>query len=213
MTLPVLYSLRNCPFAMRARLAIYKAQIPVELREVNLKNKPAEMLLASSKGTVPTLVISPQTVLDESLDVMLWALDENDPSSLFNKNHSEILDLIKDFDTKFKPSLEQYKCAKRYHEPNLVNYRASCEIFIKALEQRLLENDYLTGSNESIADIAILPYIRQFSKVEKPWFKQSNYIQVRCWLNRYIQSPMFTKVMAKFPLWTNSSSASVFGDC
>ena len=229
MTLPVLYSLRNCPFAMRARLAIFKSKEPVALREVNLKCKPTEMINASAKATVPIIVLPCSTVIDESLDVMLWALRENDPSNLLRVSSlhddtnnvkisessaelAEILALINQFDKGFKACLEAYKCAKRYHEPNLTECRAACEVYIKNLEQRLSQHQYVIDDNESMADIALLPFIRQFAKVERQWYLQSQYINIKRWLNQYLQSAMFTKVMAKYPLWTSGQLVVVFGD-
>lgn len=238
MTLPVLYSLRNCPYAMRARLAIYRSKQPIELRDVVLKNKPLEMITASPKGTVPTLVLAslpanslPSTtsetqVIDESLDVMLWALNENDPDNLLRSDSlvvkkqktnistssalTEMLLLIKQFDVEFKTRLEQYKCAKRYHESNLSECRQACEVYIQNLEQRLTEHTYIIDEYESLTDIALLPFIRQFARVERQWYLQSNYSNVKKWLNKYLQSPMFTKVMAKYPLWSESSEVVVF---
>lgn len=233
MTLPVLYSLRNCPYAMRARIAIYKSQRPVELRDLVLKNKPAEMLKASPKGTVPVLVVSflhdesTVKVIDESLDIMLWALGESDPNNLLRTDsvtntldHSkvqrsekliEILDLVYQFDHEFKACLEAYKCAKRYHESDLQERRQVCEVFINDLEQRLCKNEYLIDEQESMADIALLPFIRQFAKVERQWYLQANYPHIKRWLNRYLQSAMFNKVMAKHPLWSNDQPIIKFG--
>ncbi len=166
MALPILYSLRNCPFAMRARLAIYKAKQPVELRDVNLKNKPPEMIMASAKATVPIIVLSSTQVIDESLDVMLWALAENDPENLLRctltdardvqdaaeaeaNTKAQMLMLIHQFDKEFKNCLEQYKCAKRYHESNLIDCRQACEIYIQDLEARLTAHQYLIDNKES----------------------------------------------------------------
>jgi glutathione S-transferase len=211
---PVLYSLRNCPFAMRARIAIYKAQQPVLLRDVVLSNKPAEMIAASPKATVPVLVLPNNKVIDESLDVMLWALNETDPDNLLHSNTEgkldEILNLINLFDIEFKTALEAYKCAKRYKEDNVAECRSVCEKYITMLEERLAESSDLTklflfDGKESLADIALLPFIRQFARVERPWYLQSPYPNVKQWLNAYLQSPMFTKVMAKHPLWVDTN--------
>lgn len=212
MTLPVLYSLRNCPYAMRARLAIYKSKQPIELRDVVLTNKPKAMISASPKGTVPILVLTTAQVIDESLDVMLWALNESDPDDLLHGENSltDILNLIHQFDDEFKTCLEQYKCAKRYHESNLSECRQACEVYLKDLEQRLTDHDYIIDENESLADIALLPFIRQFAKIERQWYLQSPYPNVKRWLNRYLQSTMFTKVMAKYPLWSENSEMIVF---
>jgi len=207
MTLPVLYSLRNCPYAMRARLAIYKSKQAVELRDVVLSNKPAEMIIASPKATVPILVLTNSKVIDESLDVMLWALGESDPENLLHAaNTDRVLNLVDLLDSEFKPRLEAYKCAKRYHENNVQECRQACELYIQNLEQRLMSHHYLIDENESMADIAILPFIRQFAKVERQWYLQSPYPKVRDWLNQYLQSAMFNKVMTKYPLWTSGQT-------
>ena len=213
--LPILYSLRNCPYAMRARIAIFKAKQTVILRDLVLSNKPKELVKASPKATVPVLVLTNGTVLEESLDVMLWALNETDPDDLLQSENesslSAILTLINTFDHNFKVSLEQYKCAKRYRESNVIECRKACEQFIQTLENRLNSHRFLMSDKESLADIAILPFIRQFARVERQWYLQSPYPQVRQWLNNYLQSPMFTKVMAKHPLWLEHNEEVLFG--
>ena len=248
MALPILYSLRNCPYAMRARIAIFKSQQPVLLRDVVLTNKPAEMILASAKATVPILVLEERDasdepscetsdemgrgrpaaitnkVIDESFDIMLWALNNADPDNLLhrvdiddashevraNDTLSEMITLITDFDVEFKIRLEAYKCAKRYHEDNLNDCRQACEQYIQVLETRLAQHDYLFSARESLADIALLPFIRQFARIERQWYLQSPYPNLQKWLNRYLQSPMFTKVMAKHPLWLESRADVLF---
>jgi len=219
--LPILYSLKNCPYATRARMAVFYSQHAVILRNISLKNKPQEMLDASSKGTVPVLVLSDQkpSIIDESLDIMLWALSMNDPSDLLHKEDSDslpnMLKLIASFDNEFKSHLETYKCAKRYHEDNLIDCRQACEVFIKDLEQRLTEpclpgHSFLVSTKLSLADIAILPFIRQFAKVERQWYLQAPYPQVRNWLNNFLQNAMFAKVMTEYPLWTQNSEKIIF---
>ena len=214
-SLPVLYSLRNCPYAMRARIAIFKAKQTVQLRDVVLSNKPAEMIAASPKATVPVLVLPDGVVVDESLAVMLWALNETDPEDLLHKQNEHsllaMLELINTFDTEFKAYLEQYKCAKRYKENNIDECRALCEQLIQVLEDRLKNHNFLLSDRESLADIALLPFIRQFARVERQWYLQSPYPNVRNWLNNYLQSPMFTKVMAKYPLWLDNHEVVLFG--
>ena len=209
MPLPILYSLRNCPYAMRARIGIHKAQLQIDLREVNLKQKPAEMLAASPKGTVPILVLennqqSP-TVIDESLEVMLWALVENDPDNLLHSFDQSalpmMLAIITLFDDEFKTCLNTYKAARRYREDNVIECRQACEVFIQELENRLHQGPFLMSAQESLADIALIPFIRQFAKVERQWYLQAPYPRVRQWLNYYLQSAMFTKVMAKHEFW------------
>lgn len=212
MPIPILYSLRNCPYAMRARIGIHKAQLQIDIREVNLKQKPAEMLAASAKGTVPILVLdnAPESpiVFDESLDVMLWALTKNDPEDLlhgFDQNAlPKMLDLIRLFDDKFKTCLNAYKAASRYREDNVTECREACEVFIQELENRLSDSAFLMSDQESLTDIALMPFIRQFAKVERQWYLQAPYPRVREWLNFYLQSGMFTRVMTKFDFWVSA---------
>ncbi|TVO37015.1 glutathione S-transferase [Vibrio algivorus] len=208
--LPVLYSLRNCPYAMRARMAIYRSQIPVLLRDIVLRDKPLEMLAVSPKGTVPVVVTSRGTVIEESAEVMLWALSENDPDDLLLSKEPEMLgsmrSLIHQFDIEFKPCLEAYRAAKRYHEPNLVECRQACEQYLCELESRLTQHSFLMANQESLADLALLPFIRQFARVERQWYLQSPYPKLREWLNQYLQSKMFSKVMTKHELWLNNRS-------
>lgn len=231
MALPILYSLRNCPYAMRARIAIYKSQQPIALRDIVLSNKPKEMIRASPKATVPVLVLAGAVqkecenkaeeqneevaqVIDESFDIMLWALNRADPDDLLHKRApkllNEMLALIKQFDVEFKVRLEAYKCAKRYHETTLIDCRVACEAYIQLLETRLTKHEFLFSARESLADIALLPFIRQFARVERQWYLQSPYPNLQRWLNGYLQSPMFTKVMAKYPLWLDSGEQVVF---
>lgn len=205
MDLPVLYSLRNCPFAMRARIAIYKSQRPVLLRDIVLSDKPPEMLSASPKGTVPVIVTPDGKVIEESLEVMLWALAQSDPDDLlFCADEAQFgiaLNLIHIFDNEFKPCLENYKCAKRYSEPNLTQCRQACEKYIQQLEALLITHSYFIADRESLADIALLPFIRQFARVERQWYREAPYPHLKHWLNRYLQSKMFSKVMTQYPLW------------
>jgi glutathione S-transferase len=214
MTLPILYSLRHCPFAMRARLAIFKSKQTVELRDVKLTNKPAAMLVASPKGTVPILVVSHSHIIDESVDVMVWSLDRSDPDNLMldASKRQDLLAFVKIYDDEFKPCIERYKAAKRYHEANLQECRQACEAYIQDLEDRLSKHDYVFGEFESLADIAILPFIRQFAKVERSWYVSSHYINVKRWLNKYLQSTMFNKVMALHSIWEVGSEVILFGD-
>lgn len=213
---PILYSLRNCPFAMRARLAIFKSRLPFELRDIVLSNKPKAMLNASPKGTVPVLVLKngdePIRVIDESFDIMLWALQTSDPDNLLSQTPKpseeklhNMCSFITTFDNEFKTCLEQYKCAKRYHEDNLLEYRQACEVYIQRIEARLQQHTFIMSNKESLVDIALLPFIRQFAKVERQWYLQAPYPKLRQWLNHYLQSPMFTKIMTKHPLWIENN--------
>lgn len=232
MALPILYSLQHCPYAMRARLGILLARQSVLIRAVVTKNKPKEMLEISPKGTVPVLIIAHDetniempnskgelaegsVIIDESLDIMLWALKLNDPQDLLYAKKEgaleEMLSLIKTNDKQFKPNLEVYKLAKRFHKDSEVKDRELCEMFVAGLEVRLEEHDYLMGDRASLADYALLPFVRQFARVDRKWYLQSPYPRLRNWLDRHLHVPLFTKAMAKYPLWLDSHEAFLLG--
>lgn len=212
--LGVLYSFRRCPYAMRARLALalcVEAKA-LELREVVLKAKPAAMLATSPKGTVPVLQLFDGHVLEESLDIMHFALSQNPqlkadiyPSHLCG----EIDDLIEQNDGEFKWALDRYKYADRYEEPELF-YREKGEVFLGQLESRLIQHRYLFGEQFSLADLAIFPFVRQFAHVNKTWFEQSDYVKLRDWLNAWLESPLFISVMAKYTQWQEGSDVVTF---
>ena len=214
--LPVLYSLQNCPYAMRARLAILLAQQIVQIRAVTMKDKPAEMLQASPKATVPVLVIDDDTVIDESLDIMLWALNRNDPENLLYSHDPdalpEMLGIIQENDDQFKPSLEKYKRAKRFHGDDLEACRIECEPFVQALEQRLAAHEFFMGAMPSLLDYALLPFIRQFSRVNKPVFGQERYANLHRWLAHHLQGRLFQRSMIQYPLWLEEREVFLFGE-
>jgi glutathione S-transferase len=218
--LPILYSLQHCPYAMRARLGILLAQQSVLIRAVVTKNKAPEMLAISPKGTVPVLIITHDgegkkfqqpTIIDESVDIMLWALRLNDPLNLLMAEDSSklesMLEIIRTNDKEFKPRLEVYKLARRFHKDSEVTDRQNCEVFVAELESRLEGSNFLMGDNPSLADYALLPFVRQFARVDRQWYLQSPYPRLRDWLNRHLQMPLFTKAMAKYPLWLESREA------
>lgn len=201
-TLPILYSFRRCPYAMRARLAVAHSGVMVELREIELKNKPESMLIASPKGTVPVLVLEDGRVIDESLDIMHWALQENDPSNwLASLAYEPVRLLIVWNDSEFKQSLDRYKYADRYPEYPQIYYRQQGERFLSELESCLTKAEYLAGSDFGMADAAIVPFIRQFAAVNKDWFEQAAYPKTRQWLHRFLSSALFNAVMAKYQPW------------
>ena len=199
--LPILYSFRRCPYAIRARMAIAYASITLEMREVALANKPAAMLAISPKGTVPVLQLSDR-VIDESVEVMRWALSQSDPENwLALDSHQEQSTLIEENDNEFKGWLDKYKYWDRYPEQSQQDYRMKAENFLSTLELRLQQNSYLLGDNMCMADIAIFPFIRQFAFVDKPWFDDADYPSVQRWLNQFLQSKLFEQVMVKQALW------------
>lgn len=219
MTLPILYSLQNCPYAMRARLAILLAQQTVLLRAIVMQNKAPEMLALSPKGTVPVLVLEAEDtkiVIDESLDIMLWALKLNDPENLLYSQDADalaqMLQIINGSDENFKPKLEKYKRAKRFHGDDEEECRLQCEPFIQKLEHRLTQHEFLMGSTPSLLDYALLPFIRQFARVNRQLYLQGPYTHLQRWLNHHLQSRLFTKAMTKYPLWLDNHEECIFGE-
>ena len=192
--LPILYSFRRCPYAIRARMAVFSAGIAVEVREVDLKNKPAHLLAISPKGTVPVLQLINGDVLEESLVIMNWALAQADPEHWLNAT-DEVENLIKWNDVEFKYYLDRYKYADRYPEFTQVYYRDQAGEFLLVLEERLTRNRYVCGQQTSIADVAIFPFIRQFASVDREWWQHSPFQAVNNWLKSFIESELFALVM------------------
>ena len=214
MNLPVLYSFRRCPYAMRARMGLLYSAQTVELREVVLKNKPLQMLELSKKQTVPILLQPDGTVIDESLDILLWALTKSDPAGwkdFHPAQLTEMAQLIDDNDFKFKVDLDHYKYADRFPDKPQLAYRTQGELFLKRLETRLESADFLFGPKQSYADIAIFPFIRQFSKVDESWFQTADYPNLRGWLDRHMNSELFLNVMKKYAPWHETDDALLFG--
>ncbi|EUB85130.1 glutathione S-transferase [Pseudomonas sp. GM30] len=191
-----LYSFRRCPYAMRARMALRYSGVPVEIVEVSLKAKPAEMLAISPKGTVPVLDAAGR-VIDESLEIMRWALAQNDPDNWLLGGDSRIAELIEANDQVFKVHLNRYKYAERYPEQPMEVYRAEGAVFLQQLDELLRDRDYLLSEHPSLADIALLPFVRQFAHVDREWFAQTPYVRLQAWLQRFLESDLFTSIMKK----------------
>ena len=213
-SLPVLYSLRQCPYAMRARLSLLLAEQAVLLRDVVMDNKPNEMLTASPKGTVPVLALADGTVLEQSIDIMLWALNESDPRDLLQREQPEslaaMLKFIEENDNDFVAVLNKYKAASRYKDGKKEHYRDNCKPFIDALERRLEEHGSLFGDKPSLADYAVLPFVRQFSRVDRAWFIRTDYQKLQKWLATHFSDPIYSKAMIKVPQWLESKEDLVF---
>nr|WP_268935034.1 glutathione S-transferase [Pseudomonas edaphica] len=192
----MLYSFRRCPYAMRARLALRYSGVPVQIIEVSLKAKPAEMLALSPKGTVPVLCVGGQ-VIEESLEIMHWALAQHDPDDWLLQGDPRVQELIAENDQVFKYHLNRYKYAERYPEQPMEYYRAEGEVFLQKLEALLARNDYLLAEHLSLADMALAPFVRQFAHVDREWFACTPYHRLQTWLQRFLESPLFVAVMAK----------------
>ncbi|MBK8816212.1 MAG: glutathione S-transferase [Methylococcaceae bacterium] len=196
--LPILYSFRRCPYAIRARLAITYAGIPVEIREVQLKQKPEHLLVISPKGTVPVLQLPDGKVIEESLDIMRWALAQNDPE-YWLETGEDAEKLIQWNDGEFKYYLDRYKYADRYPEFPPEDYQNQAAMFLAELEAKLARYPYLGSKHRSLVDAAIFPFIRQFSAVDHGRLISTDYPRLNGWLNEWLSSQLFTAVMLKYP--------------
>ncbi len=201
MTLPILYSFRRCPYAMRARMGLILASKKCELREILLKDKPDQMLQVSSKGTVPVLQF-PDKVLDESLDIISWAIESPVPNVYIYNTEEELSsrELIQLFDSKFKHHLDRYKYSSRYGVDPL-EHREECKVILENLEVKINPNPWIFGKQVSVLDISILPFIRQYKIANPDWFFAQNFTKVIALLNYFEKSDLFAQAMQKFELW------------
>lgn len=195
---PILYTFRRCPYAIRARMALAYAEIITDQREVSLKNKPLDLIIASPKATVPVLILENGRVIDESIDIMMWALEQSDPDGWLKPSLKAKNDELVHFnDTRFKPILDNYKYPERSEQKDPVYYRDRAQIFLNQLNSLLMQNRYLLADDITFADVAIFPFIRQVYLVDKQWFEQSNYEFLKIWLASFINSALFLLVMEK----------------
>ncbi len=217
-----LYSFRRCPYAMRGRMALHAAGLKYEHREVLLRDKPAAMLAASPKATVPVFVKPDGDVIDESLELLLWASEQHDPMGWRDVDMSEAMALITRNDEVFKFHLDRYKYKSRYDESAKrgetdIEHRRAAETIIADYEARLSKQDYLLGPKQSLADIAIFPFMRQFANTDRKWWDgkdnsnnpdnpKSNppYPATHAWLEQHINSALFQEIMTKFPQWAEN---------
>ncbi|WP_082650803.1 glutathione S-transferase [Legionella steigerwaltii] len=198
MKYPILYTFRRCPFAIRARMALAYSKIKVEQREVELKNKPQEMLLASPKGTVPVLILEDGRVIDESIDIMIWALTQSDPDGwLCSKLKEQCNELIHLNDKKFKPILDNYKYPQRTEKKDPLYYREEAGDYLDKLNSLLTKQRFLLADRITLADVALFPFIRQFYMVDPQWFEHSGYPYLHAWLQLFLHSELFLTVMKK----------------
>lgn len=203
---PILYSFRRCPFAMRARMALLVSGQTVELREILLRAKPDAMLEASPKGTVPVLVQGDGAVIDQSLDIMRWALQRHDPEAwLAGDDHA----LIETFDGRFKHHLDRYKYPSRHGEDPLV-HRAAGLALLATLDERLGKSACLCGPGRTLADIALFPFIRQFAATDQPWFDAQPLPHVQAWLATLTGSDLFDRAMLRPAPWQPGDAPVLF---
>ncbi len=201
---PILYSFRRCPYAMRARMALNVSKVDHVIREVELKNKPTAMLQASPKGTVPVLVLPDDRVIDESLDIMRWALAQNDPEGWLSSSdaiNQAMNELISINDGVFKFHLDRMKYPNRYDGVDPVEHRDEAVKLLAPLESRLQNHAYLFGNTPMLADVAIFPFVRQFAHADTEAFSALPYSALQTWLMKWETSVLFNTVMIKRSVW------------
>ncbi|MCF6273231.1 MAG: glutathione S-transferase [Rhodobacteraceae bacterium] len=202
MTLPIFYSFRRCPYAMRARLALASARVEVELREVVLRDKPPALIAASPKATVPVLVLE-GAIIDESYEIMRWALGSSDPEGWLSLDDPA---LVAACDGDFKSALDRYK----YSRENIEDAREDAAKFLRRLEGVLAHQTYLGGEKRGLADMAIITFVRQYANVDRLWFDEQNWPNLRNWLEKFLASARFAAIMRKYPKWQSGTSAVIF---
>lgn len=218
--LPILYSFRRCPYAMRARMALWAAGIAVELREVKLADKPPELSEASAKATVPVLVLPGGEVVDESIAVMRWALAQNDPEGWLSQDGfaKDGAALIERNDGPFKHHLDRYKYPVRYPDENggdesafRLHHRAGGLAVLEQIDEQLRGGGNLLSMRASLADFALFPFVRQFANTDRAWFDALDMPDLQRWLDAHLASDIFKAIMPKFAPWKAGDEAIEFG--
>ncbi|GAA6193782.1 glutathione S-transferase [Phaeobacter sp. NW0010-22] len=202
---PILYSFRRCPYAMRARLALASSGIEVALREIVLRDKPAAFLETSPSGTVPCLKVG-GVVIDESLDVMVWALGQQDPEGWCDMPDAGWA-WIERADGPFKHALDRTKYATRYPDQDADTHRAAAAAFLKGLDAQI--GDWIFD-RPTLADYAILPFVRQFAFIDKTWFDAQPWPDLQRWLELFLVSDRFKAIMTKYPAWEPDTAVVTF---
>jgi glutathione S-transferase len=201
---PVFYSFRRCPYCIRAHMALKYAGLEIILREVELRDIPAEALVVSPRATVPSLVINENNYMDESWDIVKWATQKNDPDNWLGKNNEYLKaaeKLVETNDGSFKDDLDHYKYADRHPEHSMEYYRQRCVRFLEELNDMLEESSFLLSENITIADIAVFPFIRQFAMVDKDWFGAEPYSGLQRWLDIMLDTELFSEAFKKHEIW------------
>ncbi|UWR15201.1 glutathione S-transferase [Sulfitobacter sp. M368] len=202
---PILYSFRRCPYAMRARLALAVSGTTTELREIVLRDKALAFLDASPSGTVPCMVTE-GGVIDESLDIMLWALRRRDPEGWLNMSNAGH-EWVARADGPFKHALDRTKYATRYPDEEPSAHRDQAAAFLTELDAVI---DQWIFDHPTLADFAILPFVRQFAFIDKPWFDAQPWPNLQAWLERFLRSDRFAAIMGKYPKWAEGDAPTFF---
>ena len=202
MELSILYSFRRCPYAMRARLALQRADIKSELREVVLRDRPEHMMEISPKGTVPVMLLQDGTLLEESLDIMNYAAEKIDSMCWKKENIQNFDEMISKLDGEFKHNLDRYKYPNRYDDVDSIQHRDANIPFLQMINDLLASNEFLSGEEMGILDCAIFPFIRQFANHDRDWFDNLPLQRLLEWLDDCLSSEEFKIVMKKYKQWT-----------
>lgn len=198
--LPILYSFRRCPFAMRARMALLVSGQRCLVREILLRDKPDAMIAASPKATVPVLVLPDGAVIDQSIDIMRWTLGNHDPEGWLEDETGGLDALIAQNDGPFKHHLDRYKYANR-HDCDPIEHRDAGMMILAGLDQRLAGRRNMLGDDRAFADIALFPFVRQFVATDQQWFDAQAAPNLRAWLSRHLGSTLFGAAMIKLQQW------------
>ena len=211
MKLPILYSFRRCPYAMRARMSLFYSNIKYEHREILLKARPQALYNVSSKGTVPVLILDENNIIDESIDIMKWALKNSDKDSWYENNIEKQDELILSNDNSFKKKLDRYKYHIRFPELTFEKHRKNITEDLMVYNKILGENTYLLSDKISLTDIAIFPFIRQCAYVDINWFKLQ-FAFLYNWLESFMESNLFQSIMNKYPTWKEGEKIIIVND-
>ena len=204
LSIPILYSFHQCPFCLRARVALKYASLKIILRDVELNNLPAEALAVSSHATVPSLVINDDEYLDESWDIVKWAVQQDDSDNWLGEDNAYLQDaemLLEINDHSFKEDLKGYKDREHHPEQPMPYYRQRGEEFLEELNEMLVENNFLLAPHITIADIGVFPLVREFAMVDKVWFDKTPYPKLQAWLENIIDSEWFKAAMQENEIW------------
>ena len=207
-SVPILWSFRRCPYAMRGRLAVAASGVQVQLREILLRDKPMAFKMTSPKATVP-VVDTGTRVLEESLDIMMWALGQDDPENWLDVP-AEAYALIDVCDGPFKTALDHTKYAVRFPDVDATQERQKAFSFLQQLDGRLGKSAFLFGNQLSIADMAILPFVRQFANTDRAWLDAQGLNHLTQWLDAFLASDRFASIMKKYPPWDEEQSPVTF---
>lgn len=210
--LPILYSLARCPYAMRARFALIAAQKYVIIRNVKMHALPEHLRQVSPKATVPVLITANNCIIDESWSIMLWALEQNDPLGLLTKDsvkRETHIQQVTRFDNEFIEILDRYKVASRYHHDDKLMLQSDCWSFLHAFSTPLKQHKFLVSDQMSIVDLAVMPFIRQLSQVDKLYFKTHASFELQQWLMTLINHPIYVYALKPYPQWFSGDDKQI----